>query len=610
MSHKTQDSLHEFDHLIQQLSHPDNRPDVKRLSPGDKRAMRQKLLAQYDEQTLSRQATWTLWRFAGSVAGVMLLATVVIGFWMAISQSTTDSQSEPVPAATETLVESATAAPQSTDVPHPTITPSPNQTLTTLPAELGDSFRLLDYSLFPQPFQPGQPLQVTLLWQTTGRPSANYTAFVHLLDADGNLVAQADQSLGESTTFVNGTRPTTELTLWLPDTLTPGTLTLTTGLYDSSTGLRLMPNGENALNLAQIEVSTESSDAEVAVIHRAVVSGTSGVGLTLRDTPEGQPIAVLDEGSIVLLADWPRVESDGFLWQPVETIDGIFGWVAAEFLTYPADYPRREIVPAPFPPEDRVWVIKAVQNGRSAADAPITFDITLGVELVSTDEAVLKLGYAEPDWATQTEGRLPVDGLGEDHVIRAGLQTVTVTAVINPAELAAIINTQTPVLATQLGTFTTDANSIQRFDIMMFSTFTNVQFDLQSPDMIGYEFWDQGIVRFISATQKERLTAVTTFEVTLELQLTDPLMMGLYLVNPDWDFGRPLTGAYQLTPSSGNSYFVTATPAQIRETTGTDTPIVAAIVELLDNPGGTAIIELFTECPVDLTRSDEFTCSP
>ncbi|KAA3660195.1 MAG: SH3 domain-containing protein, partial [Chloroflexi bacterium] len=481
---------------------------------------------------------------------------------------------------------------------------APHQ-LTKLPVDLGDNFHLIDFALSPKPYQPGQPLEVSLAWETTGQPTADYTAFVHLLGENGKLIAQADQSLGESSTFTNGTRPTSRLTLWLPDNLESSTLRMTTGLYDANTGQRLPQNDNGAdLYLAQIEVS-----AETAVIHHATIIRTQNNGLTLRDKPDGQQIAILNEGSIVLLADAPRVEHDDFIWQAVETVDGLSGWVAADFLTYPSEYTPSEVVPAPFPPFDQVWVISAKQISRASANDPITFEITLGVELVSADEGILKLFYSNPAWHTGSEGQLPIHMIGGDQIVDAGKEIVTVTAVLDPTEMKSNVQTNAPILTTQLGTLNPNKPLQSSFETSIMSVFTNVQFDLQSLDNISYQFWDQGIVRFTSATQKERVTAVVVFEIMLELQTKSSLTMNLYLAHPDWDLSQTLDQAMLLLPNE-NVYQVTATPTQIREATGTDYPIVVAILEPRGNSTGTAIVERFGECPMDLTRSDKFTCSP
>ena len=55
-------------------------------------------------------------------------------------------------------------------------------------ADLGEELRLLGYDLDSQ----GEGLAVTLHWTAQRPPTADYTTFVHLLNADGRLLAQAD----------------------------------------------------------------------------------------------------------------------------------------------------------------------------------------------------------------------------------------------------------------------------------------------------------------------------------------------------------------------------------------------------------------------------------
>lgn len=479
-----------------------------------------------------------------------------------------------------------------------------------LPTDLGDSFHLLDFSISPQRFVPGQPVQVNLFWETTARPSADYTAFVHLVDQSGSLLAQTDQSLGASSTFVNGTRPNTNVTLWLPDDLPSGTFSIVTGLYDSATGQQL-PSDRPGLYLAQIEVT-----GDTAVTQRAVVNGINNNGLTLRRAPTGEPIAILDEGSIVSLLDEPLVESEGLLWQAVETNDGQMGWVVAEFLTYPEGHKFPETFP--LPPDDRIWLIKATQLSRTDPKALITFEVTLGVRLVSLDEAILQLGYTNPLWQTQTSMQLPED-LGETQVIQAGTETVTITAVIDPAEIAAKASTNTPMLMAHL--FTPEA-MVPDLPLIL-SGFRNVQFDTQSVDEITFEP-DNGPIDAVTApteeenpvllesiVQKERHTAVVTFQVIVEEPIPNASLQ-LFLVNPNWDFDRTNIQSFQrFLPRTGEEgFFVTATPEQIREATGTDHPIVATILEPLDSTNGTNVVQKFLEFPFDLTSREEIRFGP
>ncbi len=66
---------------------------------------------------------------------------------------------------------------------------------------------------------------------------------------------------------------------------------------------------------------------------QAIVFGTNGIGLTLRDTPGGNEITILPEGTIVsLLPDATQKQGD-LTWQKIRIIDGLEGWVGEPFLT-------------------------------------------------------------------------------------------------------------------------------------------------------------------------------------------------------------------------------------------------------------------------------------
>lgn len=65
---------------------------------------------------------------------------------------------------------------------------------------------------------------------------------------------------------------------------------------------------------------------------RAVVRGTAGSGLNLRQEPGGDEVETLPEESILTLLDEPPVESGGFTWIKVRTVTLNEGWVAVDFL--------------------------------------------------------------------------------------------------------------------------------------------------------------------------------------------------------------------------------------------------------------------------------------
>jgi hypothetical protein len=107
--------------------------------------------------------------------------------------------------------------------------------------------------------RPGDVLPVALYWRATHPVSADYHVFVHLITADGNIVAQSD---GQPALW---TRPTS--TWWpgesiedrhalsLPVSLASGDYALITGLYLPDSGERLLSSKEETfaiLNTVQI----------------------------------------------------------------------------------------------------------------------------------------------------------------------------------------------------------------------------------------------------------------------------------------------------------------------------------------------------------------------
>ncbi len=75
----------------------------------------------------------------------------------------------------------------------PEFTPPPEDAI-EVDALFEDGIRLTDAALDPLPdaLAPGETLTVTLYWLTAFPPNEDYTLFLHLLDADGDLVAQQD----------------------------------------------------------------------------------------------------------------------------------------------------------------------------------------------------------------------------------------------------------------------------------------------------------------------------------------------------------------------------------------------------------------------------------
>jgi len=68
------------------------------------------------------------------------------------------------------------------------------------------------------------------------------------------------------------------------------------------------------------------------IICRAIVEGTAGSGLTLRDAPAGADVSILPDGSILTLLEDEPEEVNGFIWRKVRTVAQEEGWVVEEFL--------------------------------------------------------------------------------------------------------------------------------------------------------------------------------------------------------------------------------------------------------------------------------------
>jgi len=111
----------------------------------------------------------------------------------------------------------------------------------------GGVIRLAGYALDPAAAPRGTAVRVTLYWQASGLRSADGRVFLHLVDAKGNTVAQADGPPGSTaeptSTWEPGQVVTDVHTLALPATLPAGTYHLQVGLYALQTGDRLPAAG-------------------------------------------------------------------------------------------------------------------------------------------------------------------------------------------------------------------------------------------------------------------------------------------------------------------------------------------------------------------------------
>lgn len=109
-------------------------------------------------------------------------------------------------------------------------------------------------------FRPGQALDVTLIWQALAKMEDSYRVFVHLMDAEGQLVAQSDGKPAEWARPTPGWLPGEFVldphSLMIPPDVEPGRYQLSVGLYTPD-GARLSTSaGDDAVLLYEFVVAT------------------------------------------------------------------------------------------------------------------------------------------------------------------------------------------------------------------------------------------------------------------------------------------------------------------------------------------------------------------
>jgi hypothetical protein len=119
--------------------------------------------------------------------------------------------------------------------------------------DIGTTFanevQLVDMRMSAQTIRPGGTLCVEFDWQSIGVPSGDYTVFVHLVNPQGQLVAQSDLTpqggFTPTGSWKAGSRISDRHGLILPDSLSPGDYTISAGLYrsDNQSPVRVTKGG-------------------------------------------------------------------------------------------------------------------------------------------------------------------------------------------------------------------------------------------------------------------------------------------------------------------------------------------------------------------------------
>jgi hypothetical protein len=125
---------------------------------------------------------------------------------------------------------------------------------------LGDAIQLLGYDLNP-PENPGEALQLKLYWETLAAVAEDYDVFVHVIDKNGQLVAQADNepvaSLAPTGRWQPGDLIRDPYRVDWPADLPSGIYTINVGMYLRQNGARLPAEAdqvtENAILLTTFQ---------------------------------------------------------------------------------------------------------------------------------------------------------------------------------------------------------------------------------------------------------------------------------------------------------------------------------------------------------------------
>lgn len=130
----------------------------------------------------------------------------------------------------------------------------PEGTSVSLPASFEGHVSLVGVDWIEGQGTPGGRLTLVTAWRVESPPSTPLKAFVHLLDANGQLQAQHDGLASPPQGWREGDLILQLHTLALPTDLEAGTYTLQVGVYWAPDGPRLSSSGADRLLLSPIEV--------------------------------------------------------------------------------------------------------------------------------------------------------------------------------------------------------------------------------------------------------------------------------------------------------------------------------------------------------------------
>jgi hypothetical protein len=132
----------------------------------------------------------------------------------------------------------------------------------------GDAIQLERVKLSRDNAQPGDIIQISLNWMVDEPIEQRYKVFLHLVDENGQIIAQRDSEPGGglalTTTWTPGEIIVDNHGLFVPVRTKPGHYTLLLGLYDLSNPLERLP------------VSSADGDIDAFPLAKITIGGTEG----------------------------------------------------------------------------------------------------------------------------------------------------------------------------------------------------------------------------------------------------------------------------------------------------------------------------------------------
>ena len=234
--------------------------------------------------------------------------------------------------------------------------------LSIVDQNFGDKMRLIGYQLEADTLQPGEAVDVILVWEVLAKMERDWSVFVHLTDPIlASPVAQRDmypaQGLRATTLLEPGQRIINHYQLMLsPTTFAPGQLSLVAGLYDfySAEQERLLTNnGADTAVLETLTVEPSPGDVpnpvninfedQVALIGYDVTPRRSVPGETVELTLYFRPLQPFDQDYTVFAQ---VVDEDTTRWASADQPQPTTQWREGGITAVQLDLHLSETTPA------------------------------------------------------------------------------------------------------------------------------------------------------------------------------------------------------------------------------------------------------------------------